>query len=82
MEPGDHPELDESELLDPDQTRLYQSLVGMLQWAVTLGRLDIYCGVMTMSRFRAIPRIGHLECVKCIFLLFEELQGCIHHIQY
>lgn len=39
----------------------------MLQWAVTIGRFDIHCAVMTMSRFRAIPRQGHLNRVKRIF---------------
>ena len=36
LEPGDHPELDESELLGPESIRLYQSLIRLLQWAVTI----------------------------------------------
>ena len=42
-----------------------------LQWAVSLGRLDITTAVMTMSGFRANPREGHLERVRRIvgFLL-------------
>ena len=39
---------------------VYQSLIGSLQWAVSLGRLDITTTVMTMSGFRANPREGHL----------------------
>ena len=34
---GDHPEQDESLLLDNEQHRLYQQLIGMGQWLVTLG---------------------------------------------
>jgi hypothetical protein len=64
---GDHPELDESELLDEDKTRLYQSLVGAMQWAISLGRFDISTAVMTLSSFRAAPRQGHLERVKRIY---------------
>ncbi len=46
LEKGDHPEVDTSELLDPQGTQQYQSLIGSLQWAVSLGRLDIATTVM------------------------------------
>ena len=39
----------------------------MLQWAVTLGRIDIHHAVMCMSRFRAQPKKGHLMAVARIF---------------
>jgi hypothetical protein len=61
LEKGDHPEIDTSELLEPKQIQMYQSLVGSMQWAVSLGRLDIATAVMTLSGFRALPRQGHLE---------------------
>ncbi len=41
--------------------------MGMLQWAVMLGCIDIHFAVMTMSRFWAMPRQGHLDRVKRIF---------------
>jgi hypothetical protein len=46
---GDHPELDCSELLNHEDTKIYQSLIGALQWVVQLGRIDIITAVMTMS---------------------------------
>jgi hypothetical protein len=58
---GDHPELDCSELLNHEDTKIYQSLIGALQWVVQLGRIDIITAVMTMSRFRAAPRQGHMD---------------------
>ena len=67
LDPADHPELDDSKECDAAGVKQYQSLMGMLQWAVTLGRIDIHCSVMTMSRFRTCPRIGHLDRVKRIF---------------
>ena len=67
IEKGDNPELDTTELLDADQTQNYQSLIGALQWAVSIGRFDIQTAVMSMSSFRAAPRIGHLKRVKRIF---------------
>ena len=61
IEHGEHPELDESELLDQEGIKKCQSLIGLQQWAISLGRFDTACAVMTMSSFRAAPRIGHLE---------------------
>ena len=60
----DHPELDISPLLDEDGITQYQSLIGAMQWVITLGRFDFAVAVMTMSSFRAAPRTGHLERLK------------------
>ena len=38
-----------------------------LQWAITLGRYDILAHVMSLSRFRLAPKIGHLERMKRIY---------------
>ena len=67
LEKGDHPELDDSKELDPEDIRKYQSMIGALQWLVSLGRMDIATSVMTMSSFRAAPRVGHLERLKRIY---------------
>ena len=67
---GDHPELDKSELLDLEHIKIYQSLIGALQWIIQLGRFDVCTAVMTMSRFRAAPRHGHMDRVK-------RIHGCI-----
>ena len=61
---NDHPELDDSELLDLEGIKIYQSLIGALQWVIQIGRWDVATAVMSLSRFRAAPRIGHLERVK------------------
>ena len=61
LEKNDHPEVDTTDLLDEKGIRVYQSMIGALQWSVTLGRFDIACAVMCMSRFRAAPRQGHLK---------------------
>jgi len=67
LEKGDHPELDISELLPPEDITKYQSLIGALQWAITLGRIDVQTAVMSMSSFRAAPRQGHLDRVRRIY---------------
>ena len=51
LEKGDHPELDDTELLDATGIQQYQSLIGSLQWAILLGRFDIAMAVMSMSSF-------------------------------
>ena len=66
LEKGDHPELDDSELLDANGIQQYQSLIGSLQWAISLGYFDIATAVMSMSSFRSAPCQGHLQCLQCI----------------
>ncbi len=59
MKTNDHPEEDDSPILNNDMHREYQSLVGMLQWAVSLCRIDVCYAVSSMSRFCSCPREGH-----------------------
>ena len=67
LEKGDHPELDNSDYLDIDGISIYQSMIGSLQWAVSLGRIDIQTSIMTMYAFRSVPREGHLDGIKRIY---------------
>jgi hypothetical protein len=64
IEKGDHPEMDTSELLDTAGIERYWLLIGLLQWAVSLGHMDISTAVMTISLFIAATREGHLYRVK------------------
>ena len=50
------PELDDSEQLTGESIEPYLSLLGQLQWQVTLGRLVIHGQPTTLSRFRSAPR--------------------------
>ena len=61
------PELDTSEELDDKMRARYQQLIGVLRWAVEIGRVDIYLEVSIMSQYLANPRKGHLEAVYCVF---------------
>jgi hypothetical protein len=67
LDKGDHPELDDSELLDETGIKTYQSLIGALQWVVSIGRFDVQTALMTLSSFRTLPRRGHLDRVKRIY---------------
>jgi hypothetical protein len=61
------PELDTSPELAAEGHSYYQELIGILRWAVELGRLDILFEVSLMSTYLAAPREGHLEQVFHIF---------------
>ena len=61
------PELDQSDELDDRDAAYYQSLIGILRWAVELGRIDITSEVSMMSSHIAMPRQGHLLQVFHIF---------------
>ena len=71
LEGGDHPELHTPELCE-HQTNQFQTLLGQLQWLISPGHFDIAVHVMSLSRFRAQPREGHLDRAKRIvgYLLF------------
>jgi hypothetical protein len=53
FESNDHPETDSSKFLGEDDIQKYQSLIGAMQWAISIGRFDIAVHVMMMSSFRA-----------------------------
>jgi hypothetical protein len=66
------------------RTNYYQSLIGILCWAVELGRIDINVHTAMMSSFMAQPCVGHFEQVlhifaylkhhDCLTLVFEEIK--------
>ena len=58
---NDHPALDSTDILEGHQVNHYLAMVGQLQWLIALGRFDIQAQVISMSRFSAAPRQGHLE---------------------
>jgi hypothetical protein len=58
LEKGGHPEIDTSDLLDKKGIQQYQSLIGAMQWAVSIGRINITTAVM---------KIGHLDRAKRVY---------------
>jgi hypothetical protein len=67
LKKGDHQELDSSEFFDEKVIKTYQSMIGALQWMVTIGRFDILTAVKSMSSFRAALQAGNLERLKRIY---------------
>ena len=64
---GYHLAEDTSKELNADGTRLFQELIGVLRWAMEIGRLDILLEVSLLSSHLAMPRAGHLQEVYHIF---------------
>jgi hypothetical protein len=61
------PELEDSPELRAFGVQYYQELIGVLRWAVEIGRCDILLETSLMSAHLAAPRQGHLDMVLHIF---------------
>ena len=58
------PDLDETELLNPDLASFYATQIRVLRWIVELGQIaNVATEVSLMSSHFAIPRQGHLDAV-------------------
>ena len=64
---GYKPELDVTAELNDVLASRYLQLIGILRWAVELGRVDIFYEVSCLSQYQANPREGHLETIYHIF---------------
>ena len=61
------PETDTTDECNQEGASRYSQLIGVLRWAVELGRIDMYTEVSLLSQHLALPRVGHLEAVYHIF---------------
>jgi len=66
------PELDVTWELNADLASRYSQLIGILRWAIEIGRLDIYTETSMLSQHLALPREGHLEMVYHIFAYLKQ----------
>jgi hypothetical protein len=61
------PELDSTSELKENDITTFQECIGILRWAIEIGRVDILTEVSMLSAYQASPRQGHLEQVYHIF---------------
>ena len=61
------PELDSSQLCDDEDANYYMSQIGVLKWAVELGRIDVAAEVSILSSYMAAPREGHLAAIMHVY---------------
>ena len=62
-----HPSEDVSKEMDIRGVQYYQELIGVLRWAIEIGRVDILLEISLLSSHLAMPRIGHLQAVYQVF---------------
>ena len=55
------PELDDNPELHDNDITFYQEIIGMLRWAIEIGRVDINTEISLLSSFQVAPREGHLN---------------------
>ena len=65
------PELDITPELNGEHSSRYRQMIGILRWAVELGRVDMHHEVALMSQYSASPREGHMEAVYHIFAFLK-----------
>jgi hypothetical protein len=58
--------------LDDDDVQLYQRYIGVLRWAVELGKIHLAHAAGAMERFAAAPMDGHMYMVIRIFAYFKK----------
>ena len=63
MANGDHPEEDDSEILNDTYHCKYQMFIGILVWIITIGRFDVTFDTSSLSQFVACPRMVKLKRV-------------------
>jgi Reverse transcriptase (RNA-dependent DNA polymerase) len=61
------PELDTTPLCNDEDHNYFQQQIGVLRWAVELGRIDICTEVSMLAAYCAAPREGHLSAVMHVF---------------
>ena len=51
-------------------------MIGAAQWLITLSRFDIAHAIMSLGRFHAAPREGHLERLKRVIGYVRKRSHC------
>jgi hypothetical protein len=69
-------ELDATEYCDETLSHYYQQQIGVLRWAVELGRINICTEVSILASYTAAPRIGYFNAMLHIFAFLHHHPRC------
>ena len=58
-----HPSEDVTKEMNADGLQVYQELIGILRWAVEIGRVEIILDVPLLSSQPSLPHVGHLQAL-------------------
>ena len=67
LQKGDHPKVDTVPFLDKEGKEIHHLLIGSSQWNVAIERFDSQLAIMSMPRYRTVPRERNLERVCRIY---------------
>lgn len=70
------PELDASDYCDDEFGHYYQQQIGVLRWAVELGRINICAEVSMLAAYTVAPRIGHFRAMLHVFAFLSHHPRC------
>ena len=62
-----HPENYDDELVDAERVHDYRSMIGMAQWLIALGRVDIHHAISTLARYSHIATHNHFDDLVRVF---------------
>jgi hypothetical protein len=65
------PELDVLNELGPEWSSHYLQLIGIAQWVIELGHLNIHHEVSLLSQYQVNPRVGYLEALYHVFVYMK-----------
>ena len=74
LDKEDLQEIDNYDLLGIKVIQQYQSIIGSIQWIVSLRRVEITTSVVSLPGYRYIPREGHFECANHIIGYLENMK--------
>ena len=66
------PELDTTDECSEEHASRFRQIIGILRWAIELGRFDILIEVSVLSQYQAAPRQGHLEGLYLIIFYLSK----------
>jgi hypothetical protein len=69
---GYKPKLNVTNELNQTLASQFMQLIGILRWAVEIGRIDIYLKTLLLSQYQANPRFKHLKAAYHIFAYLKK----------
>ena len=72
MKVKEHPNLDDSPLLNEKDHKDFQNMIGVCQWLIVEGIFDLAYFVSSLSRFSSAPQVGHIDLSRKIFCYFNK----------
>ena len=76
---GEHPEIDDTGLLDSDGHSKYRMLIGCGQWSITLGRFDVMFAIQPHGKMFCCPQGRSFNQDAMCFWIFERLPDIWNH---